>query len=508
MLERLMQKDKNEKLEKILEEKEIEEHAKNLLQSILYKIEVSYKDCKKVKVIEKSKNEYIEDILKNIQKRCKQIKIVKLSESLDDEQKEKELRKNKFYIDKNEIICYPIEEKILFAIEKKSNNEKIVSNRYKTIAKPLSNLINSGKNINRLEVLRDFNGWSWTTIKSEIENIQANLIFQTLQIIFGEKFLEDWSNDIDGIIDYVDKLKEKIEIINNVNLEENFYELLSKISIINEYNQCNQNKKVLEMEYENIQNEIENYNSLKDNISKIYERKKEIIEEIKNIDKILSQESELKKEYERLNKNLDLENKIFSIKVLKENLIEKKQKLLNEVEENNNILKPENYLKEKEEKKKKKDLLYVIKYSNQEQEEVYIEFLKICLYVFEKKIENCTEEEIIKLIYKLRYLMLVPFNEKNNVYEINELKEPLLKIEHMLLEKGIKNKILSENIPFEVIQHVFRTRIINLEELYYKITKEDEKYYVQIFDENITEEKFEIQLNKKSKINKKVKIFI
>ena len=37
---------------------------------------------------------------------------------------------------------------------------------------------------------------------------------------------------------------------------------------------------------------------------------------------------------------------------------------------------------------------------------------------------------------------------------------------------------------------------------YYKIQKEDEKYYVQIFDENITDEKFEVNLVDNLKINK------
>ena len=52
MLEKFIKKDINEELEKILEEKDIEEQAKNLLQGILYKIEVSYKDYKRVKKTE------------------------------------------------------------------------------------------------------------------------------------------------------------------------------------------------------------------------------------------------------------------------------------------------------------------------------------------------------------------------------------------------------------------------------------------------------------------------
>ena len=56
--------------------------------------------------------------------------------------------------------------------------------------------------------------------------------------------------------------------------------------------------------------------------------------------------------------------------------------------------------------------------------------------------------------------------------------------------------------------HVFQTRIIKLEELYYKIITENDKNYVQIFDENITEDKFEISNIEKKKINKKIRIFI
>ncbi len=45
----LIKKDKSEELEEILELKKIDERAKNLLQGILYKIEASYKDYRKVK---------------------------------------------------------------------------------------------------------------------------------------------------------------------------------------------------------------------------------------------------------------------------------------------------------------------------------------------------------------------------------------------------------------------------------------------------------------------------
>ena len=68
---------------------------------------------------------------------------------------------------------------------------------------------------------------------------------------------------------------------------------------------------------------------------------------------------------------------------------------------------------------------------------------------------------------------------------------------------------------YDIIKNVFETRIISLEDLYIKIVKENEKYYIQLFDENIFEEKVEIgnieeiNLNDiNAKLNKSTKVFI
>ena len=91
MLEKIIKKDKNEELEKVLEEKMIDEQAKNLLQGILYKIEVSYKDYKKVKVINESEKKYVEQLILNIKKNCKSIKVIKLSQKIEDDEERKRL---------------------------------------------------------------------------------------------------------------------------------------------------------------------------------------------------------------------------------------------------------------------------------------------------------------------------------------------------------------------------------------------------------------------------------
>ena len=104
MLEKIIKKDKNEELEKILEQKKIDEQAKNLLQGILYKVEASYKDYQTVKVKKQTEEKYVKEILTNIEKKCDKISIVKLSQKLADEEIQKALEKNKFYVGNEEIV--------------------------------------------------------------------------------------------------------------------------------------------------------------------------------------------------------------------------------------------------------------------------------------------------------------------------------------------------------------------------------------------------------------------
>ena len=78
------------------------------------------------------------------------------------------------------------------------------------------------------------------------------------------------------------------------------------------------------------------------------------------------------------------------------------------------------------------------------------------------------------------------------------------------IDKAIENKVIeslsSDNdTNYQILKNIFHVRIIRLEDSYLKITKEKYKYYLQIFDENIFEEKIEIQKPKELeiKLNKK-----
>lgn len=74
--EKIVKKDYNDKLEKILEKKAFAEDAKSILLNILYKIETSYKDYKQVKQNVETKEEIIEGIIETIQNECQEIKLI------------------------------------------------------------------------------------------------------------------------------------------------------------------------------------------------------------------------------------------------------------------------------------------------------------------------------------------------------------------------------------------------------------------------------------------------
>ncbi len=508
MLEKLIKNDRNEKLETVLEQKHIEEQVKNLLQGILYKIEVSYKDYQKAKVTSRTEKQYVNEIISDIQRKCQEIKTVKFQNDIVDPEIKHKLEKNKYYIDDKLVLAYPIEEKLLYAVEKKSNSDKIVNDKYEMLTIPLSNIINTGKSLDRVEVLRDFNGWSWTTIKKEIENIKANLVYQTLRILEGEDFVESWTKDKDGIIDYVQMLKENIKNEYGEEISNSIEECLTKISIMNGIEISAEYRKDIENKLKESEEKLQKFKDTNKFINEITQNKKVATDEIAKIEKILSQEKRIKEEYEKRNSTAPLDKKIFSIRVLKQQLKEQKMQYLNEIEESNYLLIPENFLKEKNKAQKQKELFEILNYTEEEKEKVLIEFEKIFLECFKKKIAKTKPEELDKIIYIFRYYLLLPFNLQENIKDVKELQDNIIEVEKKIVKLAKEKKVISNEVPFEVMTHVFQTRIIKLEELYYKIITENDKNYVQIFDENITEDKFEISNIEKKKINKKIRIFI
>ena len=167
-------------LEEVLDNKEFNDEAKSLILSVLYKIEESYKDYAKVKLNVKLKNEIIEEIINILKYKCDKILILNPKTA-----------KNKFQVDrKNKIIkVFPNEVNLLQAIYYiNTQNPKSIENIFDKV---IIDVINKGEAINNVEIIRDFNGWSWNSVIEKTLNKYYNLIYQNLLILLGNSNLEE-----------------------------------------------------------------------------------------------------------------------------------------------------------------------------------------------------------------------------------------------------------------------------------------------------------------------------
>ena len=510
LLEKIVKKDYNNELEEVLEKKQFDENVKSTLLGILYKIEASYKDIETVKKDIQTKEEYVANIIEIIKNNCDSIEIIKMS----DEQNK--IPDKKTYIidqENKKIIAYPIERKILYAISKIGKKEKIIKDEYFLINETISELINVGNSINMVEPLRDFNGYSWTTIPQEIESIDHNLIYQNLRILVGHEFLNKWIKNNEFIIDYFYLFKEKLENQYGKKNEEKMIELLSKISILlsikfnkDKYEEISEIKEKVESELEKIKNKQEF-------IEKTTQKKIDISNQIKLIDETINDKNLLQEEYFKRNEQLPLEKKIFSMRILSRIMEDEKKDKLNKLESLNKILNPQNFVKYKKELEEKDKYLKVLDSEDKDKliEELKIKLQKLFLNMLEINIKKAeTKQEIEKIIYDFRYYSLLQYDYERKIKNVKELNTDIDKIAKKIIDKAIENKVIeslsSDNdTNYQILKNIFHVRIIRLEDSYLKITKEKDKYYLQIFDENIFEEKIEIQKPKELeiKLNKK-----
>ena len=508
---KLVKKDYNDELEKVLEKKYFDENTKSLLLSILYKVEAAYKDYSKVKQNVERKEEFIKN-------NCDDIKIVKLNS------KEAAILNGKtFFVnkDKKKIICYPIERKLLYCISKINKNEKIIKEKYPIIDKTLSDLINVGNNINTVEPMRDFNGYSWTTISREIESIYHNVVYQNIRILVGYEFINNWIKNKEFIIDYYEAFQNRLEKQFGEEKTKELINILENISVLLAIRYNNDLKKDLKEEKEDIEIKLEKMSNNQKFIQDVTKTKKQLTKEIKEIDEILNNKELLQSEYEKRNEYLPLEEKIFSIRILSKIMKDEREEKIRRIEQLNIFLNPQKFVDYKDKLRNKDKYLRLLDIEDIETKikNEIIELQKIFLECYKEKIKKAeTKQELLSLIYQFRYYNLLPLNEKQTLREIKDITKQMEKVKIFLIKKAHELKLIDifsteKEIDYAILKKIFCVRVINLEDLYLKISKEKDKYYVQLFDENIFEEKIEINLEKSNKkeltikLNKKVQIF-
>ena len=420
-LEKIVKKDYNNKLEEILEKKYFDENVKSMLLSILYKIETAYKDYEKVKPDVEKKEEFVEKIINSIQDNCDDIKIIKLNSA-----ESQILGKKTFIVEKNKkrIISYPVERKLLYSIAKISKSEKIIKDKYEIIDKTLSDLINVGNNIDTVEPMRDFNGYSWTTIIREIESIYHNIAYQNIRILVGSEFLNRWIKNSKSIIDYFEEFKNNLESMYGEDKQKEFINILNKLSVLLAYRYNEKLKNTLKKEHKEVESIL---NKIEDNqmfIQELTDEKILLTNEIKKIDETINDKKDLQEEYEKRNKDLPLEEKIFSVKILSKLMLEEREEKLKRLEEINKLLNPRNFVKFKNKIQNKQRYLKLIEKENIEKEIIkcILDLQKVFLDCYYIKIKNVnSKQDIIKLIYEFRYYCLIPISEKKSISEIDTI---------------------------------------------------------------------------------------
>lgn len=482
-------RDYNNELEKILENKLFSYDVKNLLLSMLYKIENSYKDYETVKVEVPTKKEYIENILRIIKERAIKIFLVKSGTPEGDELEQNNLI---YKIDKEngEIVCFQNELVMLTALYKLDETDSHEHVPYEYIKEPLNKLINIGKMDSRIEVLRDFNGWSWNIVLKEINDLDYNFVYQNALLLNAK------------------------EHINSKNYQD-FKNMVMKFAV-KKYLAAEENSEYKE-KLENIkkakQEKLKLFENKKEFVAQVTQEKKDCTRQIEKIDRMLNDNELLKKEYYERNSKLPNKEKIFSVSYLVRILADEREKLLGKIEDCNKIILPKEFINQKTIIEEETNFLTSVEGipTIEDKLEIAEEFLKIA----ERQITKTTEEtkqELIKWMYKIRYYRYIPIDKENCVKDVVKLEDKFQRIIKLIIKKAQEFKIwdvFSEDteLTYRILKEVFNTKIIYLQNINFQCRNDGKNLYVEIYDDNVIEGAVKFEVEGKVALKKKIKLF-
>ena len=503
LMKKIVKIDYNDELENVLTQKKFSKEVKNLLLDILYKIETSYNDYKIVKVNALPLEKYISNIINIVKNDCNNIKFI-TNENMKNKKGKETIDK-----EKKEIVCYPIARKLLYSLAEIKKNDNIIKSESSMLNETMTKMINIGNNINTVEPLRDFNGFSWNANPTEIENCYYNLIYQDLIILIGNNFLEEWTNKNNCMVDYLELFKSEIENKYEKKIAKNILEFLKELSILIELKENKTLKKQMQERRGFLEAELKKMNNRKKYLEDMSNMKKTLAKEIKNIDIIINDKKLLEKEFKERNDVLPIEKKILTTKRLSNGLINEKTEMLAQIEECSRLMNPKNYLKKYNDMKKEYDSLALSEIENIDDKilEDVILLQKDILRCIKTKANNAKDKtELMKIIYEIRYFNLIPVNKNQNVSQIDELTRLNLITIKAILKKAHELKLVNtickdEKTEIQIFSDACLLKIISLENVQFKIYKEEKNTYVQFFDGDLMDEKFKIKMEEKNENN-------
>lgn len=530
-------KDYNNELEIILEQKAFSSDVKNLLLSMLYKIENAYEDYKKVKVNVCEKKQFVEEILETIKEKCDEIEIIK---PMSEEGQELYENSINCIVDKEnkKIKTFQNEKSILDAILQMRQQDIELNEKYELIEKPIKELLKIGNNMNSLEVIRDFNGWSWDITTIEMKNIIYNKLYQLLIILIGSKIIDTWVNNRKseetdeipsnvilsskynenyGITrkemqeqkDYVEEIVNEFLKLYGKEKTKQFFENLIQIIILESSKSDEEYKTKISREIKQINQELEKMKNNKTFLEELSLEKKKITKQIKDIDTLLSDEKELKKEYDNRNKKLPNKEKIFSVSHLKLMYEKQREKLLKQIKDINTKMEPQQFIQIKKSLQEKLEFykhIEIEETTNKNTVRLLKEIEKIFLECMLEKIEKTNEKnQLEKIIYELRYYKLMP---PIVTKETDEIEKKLIK---KACEQKILTKFSEEETNYQILKPILTSKIIDLSATVYTLKYTKGTLTLNIYDGNTNDETKQIQITEKTelnvKLNKKIKLW-
>ncbi len=515
ILEKFNMKDYTNRLEKILEKKGFSLDTKNLLLSMLYKIENGYNDYEKTKVEVATKSEFIANLFQMIQENCEEIIVAEFNSEASNVLRKQDVK----YIierDNKKIIAFANELLVMDCILKLS--EKIISmpQEKQELQIAISEFLNLGNRMNQLEVIRDFNGWSWDIILKEITDIESNNIFQTLLYLSGYEFMENWHTNESNLADYIDLLKEHIKDNFGERRAEQFISLFCKLVIDIAVSKNKEQYTFWKEKTEGLENQLKKLQNKAKFLEQETKEKKRYMKQIEEIDKMLNNKEELHKEYEKRNSKLPNKEKIFSVSHLVERLGRERAQLLDEIKKCNEMIEPKGYVMRKQELENKVEFLRALDLEQKVDKRFkIIELCSLFLECFQIKIAKAkTKQEIIEYIYELRYYGFLNLDEEGTkLKEVMQLKSLFQESRKSLLEKAIKLNVLEEitedkDINEQILNAIFDSRMIDLEHMVIETKVKEGRLYIEYYDEKVLETTVELQCDRTVRLKKKVKLFV
>lgn len=511
-------KDYNNQLEMIIQEKKISTTGKNLLLSMLYKIEANYSDYAVVKQNHVTRDECLQEILKIIQEKCNKLLLV-------EPKSKKGMVLAKYKVNsvvnsvKEEIISYPTEKAILYALYDLAGENYFISDTYYWYKTAFQKMLRVGGAIQAKEILRDFNGWSWDIDTRDIEHYAYNLLYQNIRILVGERFFYQWRNDQQPVTDYMELLKKLLQENMSEKYGVAFYHQMLKLCLWIYLLENPDARKKIPEERAKLQEKQVLMGQKTRFLDQVTAQKLKFNRDIEKLDKLLHDSEKMQKLLE--SKNAKRKNPI-TMKELRLQMKKKRQDLLKALEEYTDWMNPQKFEDNRRNVGKQLTILKSIRedtIQKQEVEEQLLALQKEFLNGFKIKIQNAKEkEEILDLMYQMRYYKTIPWNAKTKMEQHNELSQKIAEVEDSLLVKACNLRYLrilsrNGNYNLEMLKSILSSKVIQLENLEIELKKGDYAIQIEIYDDKNLENNLEIQTSIPAdridmKVNRKMKLFL